>query len=656
MSKRLTGLNPLAYLGVEPTSPSNTVMATKSPTANDVQNFNIGDFWVNTTAQQLWVLVSQARGVAVWSPLFGGAADSFVTDSGTATPAGGILNIDGDGVNISTAGSGNTVTITANPDPTFTGLTLTGFTGGVLTSNGAGVVGEVTTTNHSLLVGNSSGTITNLGVATNGQIPIGSTGANPVLATITAGSGVSVTNGAGSITIAATGSGGTVTSITAGTGITLTPSPITTTGSVALTVPVVVANGGTGDTSFTAYSVLCGGTSSTNPLQNVSGVGTSGYILTSNGAGTLPTWQPNMGSSGGAFAFIQKQTAASVTSLAFTTGITSFFNEYLLMFDSIELSTTGADIFLEAQVSTDGGATWKTTGYVNNTVDTAGLDLAIVSSSFAGPTAIVSGQAFFQDFTAGGAADFPSSTSNVFSWDFAAASGFGSQTTGIYSTASTVVNAFRVVVSNGTAFSGRFTLYGLANAGSSGGTLTVDGNSGSATPAAGVLNIVGTGGLSTSASGNTVTISGGSNVPQSTTLHLTNAQIKNLQATPIQILAAQGANTLIVPVEIVSFLNYGGSNAFVAPSGTGINLYFTNVNAGNTIIFNVQSGSSFTQTASNYQISNSAFSAGTVSASCVNQPLFVALDQTASGEITGNAANDNTITIQMQYRVITVPL
>jgi hypothetical protein len=52
-----------------------------------------------------------------------------------------------------------------------------------------------------------------------------------------------------------------------------------------------VGDGGTGEASFTAYSVICGGTSSTGALQNVSGVGTSGQVLTSNGASALPTWQ-----------------------------------------------------------------------------------------------------------------------------------------------------------------------------------------------------------------------------------------------------------------------------------------------------------------------------------------------------------------------------
>lgn len=55
-----------------------------------------------------------------------------------------------------------------------------------------------------ILTLNGSGVITS-NLMTNGQIPIGSTGANPVIAALTAGTGISVTNGAGSITIASTG-------------------------------------------------------------------------------------------------------------------------------------------------------------------------------------------------------------------------------------------------------------------------------------------------------------------------------------------------------------------------------------------------------------------------------------------------------------------
>lgn len=52
-----------------------------------------------------------------------------------------------------------------------------------------------------------------------------------------------------------------------------------------------VAEGGTGIGSATAYAVLCGGTTATNPIQSIAGVGTAGQHLTSNGAGALPTFQ-----------------------------------------------------------------------------------------------------------------------------------------------------------------------------------------------------------------------------------------------------------------------------------------------------------------------------------------------------------------------------
>lgn len=59
----------------------------------------------------------------------------------------------------------------------------------------------------------------------------------------------------------------------------------------ALANPLTVANGGTGDASLTAYAVLCGGTSGTGVVQSIASVGSANQALTSNGAGTLPTFQ-----------------------------------------------------------------------------------------------------------------------------------------------------------------------------------------------------------------------------------------------------------------------------------------------------------------------------------------------------------------------------
>ncbi|MCW1908620.1 MAG: hypothetical protein KIH63_004735 [Candidatus Saccharibacteria bacterium] len=72
-------------------------------------------------------------------------------------------------------------------------------------------------------------------------------------------------------------------------------APITSTGgatpTIGLTTPLEVQYGGTANTTFTAYSVICAGTTATGAFQNVSGVGTTGQVLTSNGAAVLPSWQ-----------------------------------------------------------------------------------------------------------------------------------------------------------------------------------------------------------------------------------------------------------------------------------------------------------------------------------------------------------------------------
>ena len=58
-----------------------------------------------------------------------------------------------------------------------------------------------------------------------------------------------------------------------------------------LSVGIPVASGGTGSTALTAWTLLAGGTTSTAPMQQVSTAGTVGQILTSAGAGALPTWE-----------------------------------------------------------------------------------------------------------------------------------------------------------------------------------------------------------------------------------------------------------------------------------------------------------------------------------------------------------------------------
>ena len=74
-------------------------------------------------------------------------------------------------------------------------------------------------------------------------------------------------------------------------------------------IPIEVSKGGTANTTFTAYSVVCAGTTATGAFQNVSGVGTAGQVLKSNGAGALPTWQSDSSSGGFTSVVVQTFTA-----------------------------------------------------------------------------------------------------------------------------------------------------------------------------------------------------------------------------------------------------------------------------------------------------------------------------------------------------------
>ena len=65
-----------------------------------------------------------------------------------------------------------------------------------------------------------------------------------------------------------------------------------TANSATLTNPLTVANGGTGIATTTAYAPICGGTTATGAFQAAStGLSSSGYVLTSNGAAALPSFK-----------------------------------------------------------------------------------------------------------------------------------------------------------------------------------------------------------------------------------------------------------------------------------------------------------------------------------------------------------------------------
>jgi len=164
------------------------------------------------------------------------------------------------------------------------------------------VAGELAlnTLDEKLYFKNSAGTVkllaSSAGTTNVSSITFGSTGLTPSTATtgaVTVGGTLAIANGGTGSTSTTycsltTNVTGTLPIANGGTGSTSTAYCSLTT-NVTGTLPV--ANGGTGATTQTAYAVLAGGTTSTGAYQSIASVGTAGQVLTSNGAGALPSFQ-----------------------------------------------------------------------------------------------------------------------------------------------------------------------------------------------------------------------------------------------------------------------------------------------------------------------------------------------------------------------------
>jgi hypothetical protein len=229
-----------------------------------------------------------------------GAALPVASGGSGATTLTGVLK--GNGTSAFTAGDVNLTSEVTGTLPVANGgsgaTTLTGVLKGngtsAFTAGGVNLTSEVTGT---LPVANGG---TGQTTYTNGQLLIGNTTGNTLTkATLTAGTGVSITNGAGSISIAATNNGTVVSVGGTGTvqGLTLSGT-VTSSGNLTLggslsavnlasqvTGTLPVANGGTGQTTYTNGQLLIGNTTG-NTLTKATLTAGTGISIT-NGAGSI---------------------------------------------------------------------------------------------------------------------------------------------------------------------------------------------------------------------------------------------------------------------------------------------------------------------------------------------------------------------------------
>jgi hypothetical protein len=232
----------------------------------------------------------------------GPIVETLTGNSGGAVGPDGSFNINvlgnnSSGINIVGNPATNTLTVTAFQATTSQEGTITLATN-AQTIAGANTANAVvpsslaaklgTQTAHSLAVfEGTSAALTALGAATNGQIPIGSTGADPVLNTITGGTGITVTNGAGTITIAADGAH-VLETLTGNSGGAISPTAgnINTVGTGNITIAGAGSTLTTQLTGLTNHAIQIGaGTATLTQL----GAGTTGQVLQTN-TGADPTW------------------------------------------------------------------------------------------------------------------------------------------------------------------------------------------------------------------------------------------------------------------------------------------------------------------------------------------------------------------------------
>lgn len=518
--------------------------------------------------------------------------------------------------------------------------------------------------------------------------------------------------------------------------------------------PQPVVEGGTGNNTFTAYSVITAGTTATGPFQNVVGLGTAGQLLTSAGAGALPTWTSGSpvpititGDTGGplvgaAFIFTGGTTGLSFDGLisTFTTtfaGITANGGTVSLATDATASTInigTGAGVKTSTFGSTNTTSTTTIqsgSGALNVTSTNGALTInsgtgALGVSTDASATTVSLGTGAAVKGVTLGSTNSTSATTvqsgsgalNVTSTNGALTINSGTGALGISTDASatTVSLATGAAVKGVTLGSTNSTSATTVQSGSgalavtsTNGTLTINSGTGTlgvSTDASATTINLGTGAaaktvvLGSTNTTSTTTLQAGSGgvklgavaegalVTSSTsvistvtgtagfvltanaagtapsfqaaaapsgvvkvvTLTLTNSQIKNLHATPIQILAAPGAGLSIIGVQQVGTLNYGGTSAFTAAASQTIVLKYTD---GAGLLVSTSTDALTTalivSTSSKFQLGGITLTNPTAITSTANKTVVVY--QPIATEISGNAANDNTITISFAYMI-----
>lgn len=233
----------MAQAGFTPISLYFSTTAAATPSS---ANLVAGELALNTVDEKLYFKNSA------------GTVKLLASSSGSTATVSSVSVVSANGL------AGTVATATTTP-----AITLTTTITGVLKGNGSAISAAVSGTDYAPA---TSGTAIFFGNGAGG------------FSNVTIGTGVSFASG----TLSATGAGGTVTSVAVSggtTGLTTSGGPISTSGTITLAGTLAVANGGTGQTSYTDGQLLIGNTTGNTLTKTTLTAGTG--ITITNGSGAI---------------------------------------------------------------------------------------------------------------------------------------------------------------------------------------------------------------------------------------------------------------------------------------------------------------------------------------------------------------------------------
>ena len=279
-NRRLSGINPLAYTGVEPRTPPQLTQEKRRPTVNDYY-YDIGTIWLVKGTEEVWMLVGKFNPItnaqeANWTLTTSGDLTFHMDDDNDAHPLLGVVNVVG-GVNIDTSATvpgGQEIQIALQDNITVAGTVHLGSTpSGVLQTDAAGLIQATN--------------------GANGQVLIGGAG-QPIWADLTSGDGSGVfTPGPNSLDLSVAPGVGGFGGLIDGVGVTAVPdgagkvtiangTMITATAAPANTITVGITDAGAVATPQVVFAPAIGGAAGWGRLAAAGGatIGEAGGVIT----------------------------------------------------------------------------------------------------------------------------------------------------------------------------------------------------------------------------------------------------------------------------------------------------------------------------------------------------------------------------------------